>query len=137
MEVDKNKELDDFIRKSVKEVGLERPSEAFTASLLDKIETAAQQHSVTTYKPLISKFGWVMLSIIVLGLSLFALNHKLDIQLAWLEKMNMGAIPKLQLADAIPNMDISNIFLYSLLIFAVFATIQIVFLKQRMDKQYA
>jgi len=136
MEANNKEKLDGLIRKSVKEAGLESPSVDFTKNLMTKIKVASKQESVTVYKPLISKVGWGILAIIVLALSVFALDQKLDIQLAWLEKMNMGALPKVQLLDTLPNFGLSNIFFYSILIFAVFAVIQLVLLKQRLDRQY-
>ena len=137
MEENKKDKLDELIRKSVKDIGLESPSADFTKKLLSKIEARTAEQSVTVYKPLISKLGWGLMAFFVVAMSLFALNDKLDIQFAWLEKMNLGALPKLQLTDALPDMAISNIFLYSILIFAVFAAIQMVFLKHRIDRQYA
>lgn len=137
MEVNKEKQLEDLIRKSVKEVGLESPSADFTKTLMSQIKVSAQSTSVTMYKPLISRAGWAILAIVVLALSFYALDHKLDIQMAWVEKMNLGALPKLHLKDVLPNLAISNIFLYSLLIFALFAVIQMVFLMQRLNREYS
>ncbi|MBT8183971.1 MAG: hypothetical protein KJN76_03955 [Eudoraea sp.] len=137
METNKERKLEDIIRKSVKEAGLESPSADFTASLLSKIEASAQQASATVYKPLISKAGWAVMSVVVVALIIFALYQKLDIQLAWLEKMNMATLPKIQFTDALPTLAMSNIFLYSLLIFGVFVVIQMVLLKKRLDRQYA
>lgn len=137
MEANKEKKLDNFIRKSVKEIGLESPSVNFTKTLLTKIEVSAQKETTTVYKPLISKVGWGVLAVILLALSGLAIYGRGDTKLAWLEKMNMGALPKLQLMDALPNFAISNIFFYGLLIFGLFALIQLVLFKQRLDRQYA
>ncbi len=137
MEANKDKKLDDLIRKSVKEVGLESPSADFTKTLLSKIEASAQKDATTAYKPLISKAGWAILILILVALSGFALYGNLDSNLAWLEKINMGALPKLQLMDAFPNLAVSNIFFYGFLIFGIFAFIQLVLFKQRLDRQYA
>ena len=136
MEVNNENELDDLIRKSVKTVGLDSPSADFTKNLISKIEMSSELESITTYKPLISKAGWVIMAVIVLALSVFALDYKLDILLAWLDKMNFGALPELHLLEVLPQLAISNIFFYGLFIFAIFALIQMVFLKQRLDKQY-
>ncbi|MCW5517392.1 hypothetical protein [Muriicola sp. Z0-33] len=137
MEANKDKKLDDLIRKSVKEIGLESPSADFTKTLLSKIDVSTQIDTATAYKPLISKAGWVVLTLILVALSGFALYGNLDSNLAWLEKMNMGALPELQLMDALPNLAVSNIFFYGFLIFGIFAFIQLLFFKQRLDRQYA
>lgn len=136
MEENKERNLDNFVRKSVKEVGLERPSDSFTETLLAKIEASQQKVSVTAYKPLISKAGWFVLALVVTGLSALVLFGNVDTRLAWLEKMNMGAIPKIEFLDALPSLAVSNTILYSLLIFAIFAIFQVVLLKQRLDRRY-
>lgn len=137
MEVNKEKKLDDIIRKSVKEIGLESPSADFTKTLLSKIDASTQKETATVYKPLISKAGWGVLSVILIAISGLAVYGNMDTNLAWLEKMNIGALPKLQLMDALPDLAVSNIFFYGLLIFGLFALIQLVLFKQRLDRQYA
>lgn len=136
MEENKEKKLDDLIRKAVKEIGLECPSVDFTKTLNAKIELSARADSVTMYKPLISKAGWAIMAVIVLSFSVVALDYKIDIQMVWLEKIKMAALSKMHFLEALPNLGVSKILFYSLFIFAVFVLIQMVILKQRLDRQY-
>lgn len=137
MEANKENKLDELLSKSVREAGLESPSADFTKSLLSEIALIEKRASATAYKPLISKVGWVSMALVVLVLSVLARYSKLEIQFSWLEKINTGALPKLRLMEVLPKMAVSNILLYSIMIFAIFAVIQMVFLKQRLDRQYA
>ena len=137
MEENKDKNLDNFVRKSVKQAGLESPSDNFTTTLLAKIEASNQKVSITAYRPLISKVGWGALATIVVALSIFAWFGRVDTKLAWLEKMNMGALPQLDFLDKMPSLALSNIILYGLLVFGVFAVFQVLFLRQRLNSHYA
>ncbi|MEX0290022.1 MAG: hypothetical protein AB3N14_13010, partial [Flavobacteriaceae bacterium] len=137
MDETKEKNLDSFMRKSVKELGLEAPSSEFTKKILAKIEVADQKNSMTAYTPLISRWGWGILVAIVGILSAVVLFNEGDAELAWLEKMNMGALPDLEFLDALPELAVSNTLFYSLLIFAFFAVLQVLVIKQRLDERYA
>ena len=59
--MEENKELDDFIRRSIKAAGLEKPSVDFTDSVLSKIKLANEQESVMVTKPLFSKTTWFLI----------------------------------------------------------------------------
>ena len=137
MDEAKENNLDNLVRKSVKELGLQGPSSGFTKNILAKIEAADQKVSVTAYRPLISKLGWGVLVMIVTALSALVVFEKVDTSLAWLEKMNIGALPDLEFLDAMPGLVVSNTMFYSVLIFAFFAVLQVLFIKQRLNGRYA
>jgi hypothetical protein len=136
MKENRNKELDDFVRKVVKEAGLEKPSLNFTETLLSKIDASGPIVDATLYKPLISKMGWGITSLIIVGLCALAVFGKVDTPIVLLDKISLITYAKDSFLDAVRPLELSDTMSYSILIFLVFIMIQIALLKYRLDRRY-
>ncbi len=132
------KELDAFIKKSVKQAGLEEPSLNFTTAVLSRLESQ-KSPSVTSYKPLISWQSWTVIIAIFSGLGVLILFGWIDTGISWPELLNdrLGALSRPEFLDKITNIGLSNTVVYSVLGLAILFYAQIWLLKNHVDKKYA
>ena len=61
-----NEQIERFTDKLMKETVLEKPSMDFTSQVMLKVNVLSQSE-ITTYKPLISKRMWTIISVIAVG----------------------------------------------------------------------
>lgn len=136
MEENKEKKLDGLVRKSVREVGLETPSNNFTEMLLSKIEVIPGKSVATTYQPLITRLGWGVIALIATGVSALILSGKVDTRLEWMESVNFADSIQTAIFDIVPEVTLSYTVIYSLLIFSACVVIQVLLLKHHLNKRY-
>jgi len=136
MEENKEKEPDYFVKKIIQEIGLEEPSLNFTETVLSKIETAREPNSVTVYTPLISKFSWAILAVIVVGMGALALFGKVDTKNSWLEYINLDAVSEFTFLDSMANLKFPSTLVYGVLALTIFVYVQIFLLKNHLGKKY-
>ena len=80
MSADKEKNLDEFIKKMVNEVGTEKPSSNFTDSVMDKIYALEKEAAGLRYVPPISKNTWILIGVVVLIVCAILLNTSWETQ---------------------------------------------------------
>ena len=131
METNSDKKFDAFLKKAVKETGLDSPSENFTAILLSKIDEQ------TVYSPLISKSIWGVLAICVLSIFTFIVLTGQSSEVSWFYSLNWEGLAAIDLLNKFPTFDVSNTVVYGFVILAFFIGIQVVLLKHHFDKRYA
>jgi hypothetical protein len=137
MQDDKKTKFDQFIQERIKEVGLEKPSLNFTNIVISKIETLREHSEVTVYKPLIPKNIWYSGAAIVIAIFAYLVYGNIDIEFNLLPEMNMQQIGQLNLLDRLPNLNISNIYVYAFIGLAFFVGVQVYLLKNHFDKRYS
>ena len=116
--------LDDFIRKSVKNVQVEKTSSDFTATIMSQI-VATKQAEVKKYKKLISRPVWAAILIIVFGLFIY-LNLEVDSEkVSLLSKIDFNFIKQSRLIKEIPIFSISNTVIISISALAIMTMIQV------------
>ncbi|MEO9511192.1 MAG: hypothetical protein ABJN84_14625 [Flavobacteriaceae bacterium] len=126
MEENKEKELDFFLKKNIKEIGLEEPSTNFTTDVFLKIQTLPIEN-VYVHKPLISKWGWCLIALLITGVSLLLLNTG-PFQQNWIPVLKLDFFTKLALFD---NLNfISNTMVYGFLALTIFIYVQVFVLKR-------
>ena len=137
MEENKEKQLDDFIKKIVLESGLEQPSKDFTEAVLSKVALEGKHSEVIGYKPLISKFTWGVLAAVVIGIIAFVSFGKVDTEISWLPTLKLDAMVAYNPFDALPSVAMSDSFTYALLALVLFVCIQLFAFKRYLDRQFA
>lgn len=134
METHNNQEqLEAFVKKYVKEIPLEEPSDDFTNQVMSKIE--AQQSSLTKYVPLI---GWKIWSLVVLVLSALFFIPFQKSENPIFDKVTLDIWIK-SVRDQLPNfsgLSVSDTTSYAFLFFAIMMVIQIYYLKNYFSKRY-
>ena len=135
--MEENKKLDHFIRKSIKNVGLENPPTDFTDSVMSKIQSSTEVNAVFVYKPLLSKFVWlVILSIVALVFAYVILASPI-VETTWFSIAQLNQMITFNVSGKIPNFEVSSISVYGISIFTLFAVLQIFMVKQRIDKHFS
>jgi len=135
MEKNKDKELDIFIKRIVKEIGSEEPSIDFTDSVLSKIRSVDEKSTVV-YQPLISKSTWWILAAAVTTVLLYAFFGNPDIENNWFGIFRLKELSAFNLFGKIPDLSVSDTFVYGFLVLALFTGVQVFLLKQHFDKRY-
>ncbi|NHF58084.1 hypothetical protein FK220_001940 [Flavobacteriaceae bacterium TP-CH-4] len=134
MERDKEKELNDFIKKVVSEVGVESPSPNFTDSVLSKIQ-AGKQADTVAYTPLISRTGWYLMGAVVVVIFAFIILGNGEMDIPWLASSDIETLSNNLFLEAFSNLQVSNTVLYGMAGLAFFVTIQVVLLKNHFGRR--
>ncbi|MEM7381340.1 MAG: hypothetical protein AAF361_09120 [Bacteroidota bacterium] len=134
MEENKDKILDQFIEKTVKDAGLESPSLDFTSQVLAKLET--EENLVTTYRPLISSRSWLVLITILSAAGIWVFFGNTEFEFRWLSGLDVDTSSVSAYLDRPINLELPDIAIYALATLAMFAILQAVLLKARWDKRY-
>lgn len=128
-----DKKLDEFTEKLLKDFSLETPSLDFTTQVMSKVE-ALVDSQVTEYKPLISNRIWVVLAMLVLGAFSFLILGDVQMESTLLSAIQSDIKSNLQVLN-LPDFEISNVFLYAVIGFTFFISLQILLLKNHFDKR--
>lgn len=136
MEENKDKQLDDFVKKIVKSSGLDTPSDGFTQSIMSNI--LAQEEKITTieYKPLISKISWAVLATCGVLLFAFVIFGNADLNVDWIPRIDHVASFKIGFVDSLKQLRLPNTLVYALIGLTLFVYVQIIFLKKHLENRY-
>ena len=132
--MEEDKKLDSFIRKSIKELGLEKPSLQFTDVVLSKIQGNTSVSPTFVYKPLFSKSTWLIILTVVATIFVYLILDQSEIKTTWFSIAKLNQLASFNLFGKMPSLPISNTFVYGFLIFSFFAIVQVFMIKQRFNK---
>ncbi len=127
-------QLENLIKKAVKQSALESPSFDFTANLMLKVDII-KQSATTTYQPLISKQMWFLIFtgfVAFVAYILFITKPEASKWFSAIDILNANKISNL-----FSGIHLSRTVLYSVVFFAVMLLIQIPLLKNYFDKRLA
>lgn len=134
MEENKHMEYDAFVKRMVNEAGLEEPSGNFTDIILSKIEAVQKTNKVFVYKPLISKKIWSILTAVILVFFGYVMYGNPEIETSFPYFMEMNKWVAFDLSALIPDVVISNTFVYGFTALAFFIGIQVYILDRRFSR---
>lgn len=137
MDINKDKELDAFVKKAVKEVGLGQPSVTFTDMVLSKVQMVNGESPITRYKPLISKKTWWIIAALVIGVFVFVVFDSTRMEISWLSTSRLDWLSEYNIIDTLSGISISNTFVYGFLALTFFVYVQIILLKHYLNSRYA
>ncbi|WP_299552105.1 hypothetical protein [Seonamhaeicola sp.] len=130
-----DKYLDDLTKKVINQTTVESPSVGFTSSVMSQI--AELKSATTTYKPLITKWGWLlilMMSLVLVAYILFTSNPTGSS--SFLNALDFSVLYENKLFDTVSNFPVSKTVVYAVVLFGLMFSIQIPFLKSHFNKQY-
>tara|TARA_R110002051_G_scaffold157113_2_gene228710 strand:+ start:4856 stop:5266 length:411 start_codon:yes stop_codon:yes gene_type:complete len=130
----KEKLLDDFLRKSIKNVRVEKTSADFTANIMSQI-AVAKQSEVKRYKKLISRPVWAAIFIIVFGLFIYLNLDGYSDRVSLFSKINFNFIKESKLIKEISIFSINKIVSISIAVLAVMTMIQVPIYKNYFNKR--
>lgn len=134
--MEENKKLDDFIKKSVQEVGLEKPSLDFTDLVLSKIEVESEKSPAFQYQPILSKSTWFIILAMVAAIFGYVIFGNPNLENTMFSFSQLNKMTAFNILGEIPSPEVSNTFIYSFLIFTIFVILQVFMIKQRLDRHY-
>jgi hypothetical protein len=137
MEDNREKQLDDFIRKAVNHAGLESPANDFTQNILSKIIAETKKSTATVYQPLISRTGWLILAIFTIILFAFVIFGNLDLHIGWLPAIDKLVPNKIDFFDSLQQLRLPNTLVYAISGLVLFVYIQILYFKKYFENRYA
>lgn len=129
-----DKQLDDFLRKAIKEVSLKTPAENFTEQLLQKIAVEKQQSNIS-YTPIITTKGWIFIfSAILLIISYL---YKSNTSVTSEQNQILAIFNNILSAfDFTFSINFPETFSYAIVLLIPLLLIQITLLKKHFNKQY-
>jgi hypothetical protein len=133
MEPNKNNNLESIVSKAMDATKKEQPSSDFTSNVMSQIEALEVQNIKQT--AIISKTAWFF--IIVFSVALIVTSNFLESenQLTYFQNIIEPIRIDLSLFNFIPSINISNIFIYSILLFGVMFGIQIPLIEHYYSKR--
>ncbi|MEX1383508.1 hypothetical protein [Lutibacter sp.] len=128
-----NKNIDDFSKYLLKDVGLETPSANFVANVIKTINFENSKVSNVVYKPIISKIGWFFIALSFIGLStfLYISNTESSIQFP---AMELTFLNKLSSINIFEYIKLSKLFTFSFILFSILVLFQLHFIKNYFNK---
>lgn len=135
MKENDSKYLDQIAKKVIKEYSLESPSADFTSKVMFEIE-GVKQSSVTTYKPLITKTGWILICtgfFAVICLVLFYGNT--ENTGSWLGEINLNRLFENKLRSLFSNINLPKTLIYPMVFLTALIWIQLPILRNYYKKR--
>jgi hypothetical protein len=136
MEENKDKQLNDFVKKIVRSAGLETPSDGFTQNIMSKIVVQEEKTTAIKYKPLISKRSWLILAAITIILFTYIIFGKLDLSISWLPNINSVTLNKIGFMEVLSQIHLPNTAVYALIGIMLFFYVQIIYMKRHLDNRF-
>jgi hypothetical protein len=134
MDMDKRDEnLHKLLGRLIRENGTEQAPDGFTEKVLLRIYPEIQQSGINKYRPLISRPGWLLITIMVGFLLAGLISGFFPMELKILETINLE---RLHLESLIPEkgtIATSSPLVYGAIALAVFVYLQIALIKRYLD----
>lgn len=124
------KNIDDLTKFTMKEAGQESPSLDFVSNVMSTIQHEVAKESVSTYKPPITTWGWVIIGLSIL--SLLALFFSGTIESTYnisIPEVSFEFLSTLNTFNIFENLKFSKHFVLGMSMFAGFVVFQIVVIK--------
>ena len=134
MKENEDKNMEQFVERVMKETPMESPSYGFTSKVMANV-LAVDKSKATTYKPLISRKGWILIFAGIVAILLYLLLSDST------QAANHSWLIDLSGKNFIPTLNSSNLFQFSRLTInvvvaaTVLVLIQIALLKSYLNKR--
>ena len=129
-----DKYLDNLTKKVIKEAPLESPSFNFTASVMSQV-TELSNNSITKYKPLISKTGWIVISIVFLALITYMFFGIQGESISWFDSLDLSVLSNNKVTSLFSGFSIPKTLTYAVVLFGFMLCIQVFFLKNHFNQR--
>lgn len=136
MKEQENKAIDALVDKMMKAVDLKSPSLDFTSHIMSQVEELSSSQ-VTRYKPLISKWVWAIIAIIVITVLGLSLNENTinNETMSWYSTIDFSLLYNNSISQFFNGITIPKTLLYSVVLFGAMLAIQIPLLKYYFNKR--
>lgn len=131
MKQDKN--IDEFSKNLIKDVGLETPSSNFVSNVINNIQIEQNRNMQLVYKPLISKLGWFCIALIIIGLFVF-FNISNTKSILQFPTIDLSFFRKINVLHVFEQIKLSKLFTFSFILFSVLVLFQLYYIKKYFNK---
>ncbi|MDX1828292.1 MAG: hypothetical protein R3342_01980 [Lutibacter sp.] len=127
------KNIEYFTRYVIKESSIEKPSVDFVGKVMNRIDLERIPIYENKYKPLISKLGWIIISIVLILSSIYFWSKKFSSS-NYLSELNLSFSTNLSLTKIFNEINIPSTFTFVFLFFTILVVIQLLIIKKYFDK---
>lgn len=127
MEPNKNKDLDRILRKAMNASKAEQTTCDFTENVMSKIE--ATETKKITHSPIISNKKWIMIALFVTTLIAGVFLFEVEYPSTYLDSTTELIKIDFSFLKFLSNFNISDVFMYAVLLFGLLFGIQILLIK--------
>ncbi|GGK25207.1 hypothetical protein GCM10007962_19300 [Yeosuana aromativorans] len=140
MDHNTDKHIEKLVDKMMKETSLETPSFDFTNKVMDQV-LALSSSKATVYKPLISKKGWVLISLGIIAITCYIIFGVKTESSGFMDTIDFSILSNNKITDTLsnlkaPSVSIPKTFGYALMLLGLMVCIQIPFLKHYLNQRY-
>lgn len=128
-----NKNIEDFTKYIIKESNVEGPSNNFVDKVMNRINLENNLIHKNIYKPLISKLGWIIISIVLILSSIYFWSKKFSSP-NYLPELNLSFSTNLSLTKIFNEINIPSTFTFVFVFFTILVVIQLLIIKKYFDK---
>jgi len=128
-----NNQIERLTDKLMKESSLESPSMDFTSQVMAKVDTLAKS-DVTTYRPLISKRVWTIITVVSVGALIYLLFNGTNESILF-TSLDLSALSDNKLTNAFSGLNFSKTIAYAVGILALMTVVQVPLLKGYFNKK--
>lgn len=130
---EQHKHIEELVNHIMKESVTESPSADFTSKIMTHVDAIANS-TITTYKPLISKKAWIILSIIILGTIVYLFTNGSS-DGSRVVNFDLSILTDNKLSNILSGLSFSKTIVYGVVLFALMFYIQIPLLKHHFEKR--
>ena len=130
----KNKNIEELTKYIIQEAQLESPSVGFTDRVMAAVRTEEIESALPNYQPVISKRGWFLIAFLLVGICSFVFTGNFE-NPEVLTSIDLSFLESVSSINLFEGIEISNIFLISTLLFAIFALMQLLTIKNFINRQ--
>jgi hypothetical protein len=130
MKESEQKQMDLFLKKTIKHLEFEQVPPEFTGSVMAKLEQFQIKSQKTAYRPLISKPAWYAMVLVVIGVGIFLGSSAKIESSEWFSVIKLNIIGSTNFLSVLQSLTISDTAVYGLAGLLIFIVIQIVYLRR-------
>jgi hypothetical protein len=127
MKANNSKSIERIVNKAMKSSQIEQPSFNFTEQVMSQVE--AYETGKISYKPLISKKHWMIIATSIIVLTVILMFRETEHQPTYLSPLYNLLNSDFSYIRIPSNLNISNVFMYGILLFGLLFGIQVPLVK--------
>lgn len=128
-----NKNLEDFTKYIIKESSIEKPSDDFVKKVMNRISLESNPIYDNKYKPLISKLGWILISLVLVFSSIYFWSEGFN-KSNYLADLNLSFLTNFSLIKIFNEINIPSTFTFVFVFFTILVVVQLLIIKRFFDK---
>ena len=131
-----DKRIEEFTKYLITEANSEGPSSDFVEKVMDTIKAEYSIATVKKDKPLISKWGWIFISLLIVSGCTYVFTGNFE-NPSFLSGIDFDVASKISSLNIFEGIKLSKMFTMSFILFSMLVVFQLVVIKNYFNKQNA